>query len=418
MGLNGAIHLSRGVAKVDDRDGPVSVDPHRHRGTRHLVRPRRRERPIRHPGRSTAAGPDTDVVVVGGGPAGAAAALMLARYSKRRVILIERNIEAPWRPGETLPPGVQPLLEYLGAWPGVGADGNLPDWATSAAWGGLSMLSRQHLRTGPGPGWHVDRNRFDSALLDAAQDRGVELVRGRPAVGAGPLGTGWQVLLADGDVVSGRHVIDASGRAAVVARAAGARVHRADALVGVTGVLACSEAAGAAGESRVAAVPEGWWYVDSLADGGVLATLMTDAPLVRAARYDRPECWRRSLVGSGLVSPAWVADSPLRCRLAIRTAASQQLDPPAGEGWTAAGEAAAAFDPLAAMGVGIALASGIEAARVADAALRGEPAQTVGYRLQLAAVHTRYLTLLSANYGQERRWPDAPFWFRRRAGGA
>src|SRR5262245_4355163 len=56
---------------------------------------------------------NADVVVVGGGPAGAATAIACATRGKR-VVLIERDLFARERPGETLHPGVEPLLAQLG----------------------------------------------------------------------------------------------------------------------------------------------------------------------------------------------------------------------------------------------------------------------------------------------------------------
>jgi 2-polyprenyl-6-methoxyphenol hydroxylase-like FAD-dependent oxidoreductase len=56
---------------------------------------------------------DADVAVVGGGPGGAATAIACATRGKR-VVLIERDLFARERPGETLHPGVEPLLKQLG----------------------------------------------------------------------------------------------------------------------------------------------------------------------------------------------------------------------------------------------------------------------------------------------------------------
>ena len=56
---------------------------------------------------------DADVVVVGGGPAGAATAIYCA-VRNLRVILLEREVSARERPGETLHPGAEPLLAQLG----------------------------------------------------------------------------------------------------------------------------------------------------------------------------------------------------------------------------------------------------------------------------------------------------------------
>src|SRR5262245_61751299 len=56
---------------------------------------------------------DADVAVVGGGPGGAATAIACATRGKS-VVLIERELFARERPGETLHPGVEPLLKRLG----------------------------------------------------------------------------------------------------------------------------------------------------------------------------------------------------------------------------------------------------------------------------------------------------------------
>ena len=88
---------------------------------------------------------DYDVAIVGGGPAGTAAALTLLRYSKLRPIVIERSSYDTWRVGETLSPGVFPLLQYLGAESLLGDQGQRPAYATSAA-KVTTCVTRKNLR--------------------------------------------------------------------------------------------------------------------------------------------------------------------------------------------------------------------------------------------------------------------------------
>jgi 2-polyprenyl-6-methoxyphenol hydroxylase-like FAD-dependent oxidoreductase len=54
-----------------------------------------------------------DVIVIGGGPGGSAAAISCAN-ANLRVLLLEKLLFPRDRPGETLHPGIEPLLKQLG----------------------------------------------------------------------------------------------------------------------------------------------------------------------------------------------------------------------------------------------------------------------------------------------------------------
>ena len=102
----------------------------------------------------------------------------------------------------------------------------------------------------------------------------------------------------------------------------------------------------------------------------------------------------------------------------LRPATSQWLDRSAGPGWIAAGEAAAAFDPLSSMGIGYAITSGIHAARALDAALNGYTDHLATYADDTRRHFQEFTSSRGRYYAIERRWPDAPFWSRRCEGDA
>jgi flavin-dependent dehydrogenase len=167
-----------------------------------------------------------DVAVVGAGPAGSAVTRLLAQAGCR-VALVERSrLEAP-RVGESLAPGVQPLLAELGVWPAFLALAPLPSYGTRSAWGGPEADEHSHLMTPYLTGWHVDRLAFDRMLVSEAARAGSHVrlgVRGvgctRPSSPDAPA----VVQLSDprdperGDALSADLVIDGSGRAAAIAR--------------------------------------------------------------------------------------------------------------------------------------------------------------------------------------------------------
>jgi flavin-dependent dehydrogenase len=347
-----------------------------------------------------------DVAVIGGGPAGAAAALTLLRYTRRRVVVIERSDYEEWRAGETLSPGVLPLLQYLG----VSIGEHLRASGTAAAWGAPHVVSRDFFFTGAGDGLNLDRRAFDRSLIAAVPEvllrtHVVDVASGRPArrpTGVSPGDDApWTLQLTD-RTLTADFVIDASGRSASFARRVGAKPQLHDQLTGVISVYATR------GEiepsTLVEAVPYGWWYSAPIPGEQLVVALMTDADIVRERRQALPDA---------PATKARVADARLVRQPVILPAHSARLDRIAGDGWAAAGEAAASFDPLSSMGIGYALTSGINAARAADSWLRGNRDHLETYAADVARHFDAYLDRRGAYYAMEQRWPDEPFWARR-----
>jgi len=356
-----------------------------------------------------------DVLIAGGGPAGAAAALTLLRYTSRRVAMVEESDYAAARVGETVGPGVLALLDYLGAGDAFRADGHLPAYGSHAVWGGPRRVARDFLFTGRGGGWHLDRSRFDRGLADRVRAAGGAVLAPARAAGIRGAPGAWRVAVAErggaAREMEARFVIDATGKRASLARRLGARREVLDRLVGVTGYWA-GEGGDRAHVTLIETVADGWWYSAVLPDGRMVAALMTDVEVVRARGLHRPGALEDALADAPETRARLVGlrlgDGPV-----VRPAQSQLLRPAHGAGWIAAGDAAASFDPLSSMGIGHALSSGIEAARVAHASLEAGDGMEDGYSAAVEQTFARYLALRDAHYAVERRWSDAPFWAAR-----
>jgi flavin-dependent dehydrogenase len=352
-----------------------------------------------------------DVVVVGGGPAGSAAAIGLARRGAS-VVVLERTRYEEQRVGETLAPETGWWLRALrGGQPGPTCD-HLSSPGIRSVWGDSEPRERCFVFDPHGSGWHVDRRRFDADLSRSAGCAGAVVLEGAALAACERQGGSWRL---SGRCLQGRFdlscgfVVDASGRRAVVARTQGARRVCADPLVAVVRYLS-DEFREPEACALIEAVEQGWWYTAPLPGNRIVAAFLTDADLVGG---HPAKAWDASLAGapftaSRLAGRGAVAEA--RCV----AAGGSWLDRVWGAGWLAAGDAAAAHDPLSGHGVLRALRGGLRAAQAVAHAAEGQRATLDAYAHDAASDVASYLEERERIYGSEHRFRDAPFWARRR----
>ncbi|MDB5295487.1 MAG: Dehydrogenase flavoprotein LodB [Phycisphaerales bacterium] len=105
--------------------------------------------------------------------------------------------------------------------------------------------------------------------------------------------------------------------------------------------------------------------------------------------------------------------APGNAKPTILAAGSSYLTSFYGDGWVAAGDAAASFDPLSSQGLVTAMATGRAAATAILNHEAGDGDAMAWYAAALEGEIRRYMRQRTAYYGMECRWPDAPFWQRR-----
>ncbi len=346
-----------------------------------------------------------DIAIVGGGPAGSAAALALRQLAPDiEVRLFEASRFEAYRPGEILAPHGARLLAELGVGHLLQSGAARPVPGLLALWDGDVAVERHAMQSAEGIGWFLDRAVFDRQLAESARLAGAALHVGCRVAGVRPADIGWSLLLADRELHRARLVILATGRRWGLARQIDARLAVGDRMGCALRVV--SSAGGYPG-LVIEAVRTGWWYTLPLPDGRRVVAMAGD----RAGGVKDDVAWRSALSGTALVRQM-VGPGPA-LHATLYPAACIQLRPAAGEGWIAAGDAAAALDPLSGQGLLRALGSGVLAARVAIDALAGRTAATERYARLAARRADADMHARAEHYNRVRRWPSSEFWKRR-----
>ena len=352
-----------------------------------------------------------DIAIVGGGAAAASAALTLAGTGYR-VAAIAPRLEPGDRAGESLAASGVELLAGLGLAEAFAAGPHRPANARFSAWGSALLAQSNPMPHAGGLAYVLDRPAFDRMLRDAVERTGCAI--DATVERARRCDDGWTLHLAGGARVRARFAIDCSGRAAVVARGVGVR-RRADRMVAAYAFL---RQAGSdidpTPATMIEAVEDGWWYATLLPDLRLCLAFFSDPDRLPRGITRDARAWAQMVAGAPsiarwLESAEYAIVEPPR----LASAATTWLEPVAGDGWAAAGDAAAAFDPLSSHGLTTALWSGRRAALAAAAMLDGDDRPLAHYAEDFGAAIEAVLAARSSVYSRERRFGGAPFWTRR-----
>lgn len=356
----------------------------------------------------------TDICIVGGGPAGSTAALRLAALGYR-VCIVESKVFPRAHIGESLSPGILPVLELLGVRARVEEAGFYRPGRAFVQWGSNDISAKEF--EGPAA-FQVDRGRFDRILLRAAEEAGASVIQ--PALAGTPIPAndgGWEIPVQGEDRpcrVTARFLVDAAGRRSFLKK----RTKKFS-----PGTLALyaywAKVADRGIESRVETGPSEWFWGAPLPDGTFNAAVFLDPGRlrlenVRASSLKDFYCsllaqtgQLRDCLNGELVGSVQACDASVYC--------SENI---AGKNFIRVGEASFGIDPLSAQGVQSAMQSAVQASIVIHTLLTAADSRGAAIRFynerqqESVAANLRH----SANfYARAMPFHSSEFWSKRAA---
>jgi flavin-dependent dehydrogenase len=366
-----------------------------------------------------------DAVIIGGGPAGSAAAIALQGHGHHALVL-EAERFPRHHVGESLV-SLWPIFEHLGLAQAMAATfqhkrGSCRVWGRGRE---LQWTEFDSLAGGRNYSLQVERSAFDLLLLRRAAEMGADIREGHRVQGViweGDRAVGVRYCRPDGALAEAHApwVIDASGRAGLIAKERGLRA--VDPFYPDLSVYAYVKGARRfdgelAGNLLIEAVPWGWfWFIPLHTDEVSIGLVCDRTSRARVRARGVHGFFDDALASSRLVGPMAAAgqlSQEVRATASYGYASARY----GGPGWLLAGDAGSFVDPMWATGVGNALTDGLLAAAVVEAVARGriaESAAVANHDRQLTRRAEQTLALVRFVYWSNHLHADEPFWRARR----
>ena len=356
---------------------------------------------------------DVDVAIIGGGPAGSSNALALTRGGLS-VAIVERSDYSEWRPGEVLSADAANVLARLGIDVGmiISRIPNVASRAIQTAWGSSELVEKHSIFNPYGNGWNIDRNEFDAALAIEAENAGAKIFRKTRCLKSLRNNDRWDLVLQNGNTsrLSAKFLVDATGRAARMARSIGSKLIVYDDLISIIGIFEGSSDS-ADSDMTVESTADGWWYLVPLTDRKFLAAFMTDSDIFQKVHQSAATYWSTMIKNTRYISSI-VGEIPQKVKIEMRNSRISRLDRFFGKQWIAIGDAAFSFDPLSGDGIIRAIDSGTESAELILHASNSSEGFD-HYSTRLVNRFNSYLAIRRDYYSFEQRWKSSSFWSRR-----
>jgi len=348
-----------------------------------------------------------DVCVMGAGPAGCVIAARLAQLGVA-VRLVERETFPRPHLGESLSPGVLPLLETIGARGAVEAAGFTRVRRVLSNWDGPLA---ERVDSGE-QGLLVDRGRFDALLSDRARALGAEVMQPAVVRQFAQEGEVWQLgVEAAGSVrhLRVRYLVDATGRAAALAgrrRRTGPRT---------VALYAYWNGRGLPDQPRIGAGPNEWYWGVPLPDGLYNTLVFMDgASSGGRTRQAREARFHETVNRAGLLDGC--DDPRLAGRVQMMDATPYLDDECVTRAQMKIGDSVLALDPLSSSGVQKAIQTALSGAVVVNTLLhKPENTDTAVrfYRESLAQASARHRSWAAGHYATVAARERSPFWTER-----
>jgi FAD-dependent halogenase len=322
---------------------------------------------------------EPDVVIIGGGPAGATAAGLLARAG-HQVLVLEKEKFPRYHIGESLVPGMLPILELLGVTDRMEAAGFRRKYGITLLWGAERELWSVAFREG-GPYPYVyqaKRAEFDAILLDRARELGA-VVMEEADVSDVLFDSGRAVgvrycLGRKGEAreIRAKYVIDASGQAKFLAHRTGKIEWHED----LKNLAVWTYYQGGAllpdgidqGNILTECHADGWFWVIPFSDGTRSVGFVGPNNSFRSVNMTPEEFFQVKLATSR-ETKRLLTGATRTADYRIAKDWSYESSSFGGPGYLQAGDAAAFVDPLFSSGVMLAMRSAVNAAKTVEAIL-------------------------------------------------